>query len=800
MFFYKSFLQMPKLKKLRLSNKNEKDDKHKKELRRLRNIKYRATLKSDPSKKQRLEEIKEQSRVRARNQTVREKELREKDSKYDELSKKLWRQNKVEEKENQVKNNAIIDWTTFQKQVMRRNSVKEEAQKKRRRRERRENMLITSKLEQANKKMKTKINQLTTKLSRKRKLDDANNLSDVVIPAVKIPRRELKLKKENPIIRKLKMRARKASGGRQLERKRNIWKYRVVEFLKEENVSRVLAGQTLIDKSVYNSNRTKKCWRGKPVQKRVMKMKDAFVLLKLKFELFPYTLKTFMKWRPKYIVTAQKGAKKAKCICIMHSNIHRKMLAINKIAKQANLPDLIVENTEKLNSLTLCSKQENVEHFDAKCINRQCTNCGVEMLLDYYADLLRYHSNEVVTWTAWEYVTKKRLDKRTGEEVDKKYQEIVSHSNTLVDLIDILLSSIKPFALHIFRAKWQWHQLKNIQNNLPQGHALMIADFSENINVEFSEETIASHVSSRSITLLVVVIYRHSSDSTPENPKVLFENINILSNSMTHDSHLVHKGMELVMNYCKNRFPEQDLTDLHRYTDGCAGQFRSRHCLRDVSYCAEDFGIAMTCNFGETSEFKNITDGLGGVVKRCLKDSIIANDLVIPSNEALMSHLKNNFEFEYSPRQGEKEELDRRVFYFVNNEDVERNRPERMSKPVPGILNIRCFRVVEPGFIEMRNLSCFCSGCINRDFKNCLNQSHVVPYDLRHCRIEGKPSCCDPRNPCSITVRREKLQGATAAEEMGNDDDKSSEDVDEEISVLDCSKKGRIRFPVQRFF
>ena len=53
---------------------------------------------------------------------------------------------------------------------------------------------------------------------------------------------------------------------------------------------------------------------------------------------------------------------------------------------------------------------------------------------------------------------------------------------------------------------------KNLQDNLPRDQALIIMDYSENIPLQFSEETIASHSKSFSVSLFPVAIFYHSDE------------------------------------------------------------------------------------------------------------------------------------------------------------------------------------------------------------------------------------------------------------------------------------------------
>lgn len=476
-------------------------------------------------------------------------------------------------------------------------------------------------------------------------------------------------------------------------------------------------------------------------------MCDVFDIFRTKYPDFRYKLKTFCKWRPLNILTTAKGAKITKCICTYHSKVTRKLNALNTICRKTGNEQLMITNSEKLNELTLCDKSDD-EH-NLACIKRECSLCGPENILCHFSNLLVSHSAQVVNWTKWKKVEREKFDKKTGKKEMKMFQEVASKSGYLMDLFEELLRELVPFSLHIFRTRWQWRELKSFQNKLPLTDALFIADFSENLAIQFSEETIASHVKSTSVSLFVAALYRHRTDSSETETKTTFENINILTNCNKHDSHLVHACTKIIMQHCRSK-PEMPIKRMHRFTDGCAGQFRSRHCLRDLSFVAEDFGVnEMIVNYGETSEFKNVTDGLGGVVKRLITNSILlADDLVISSAEDIVAFANEKFQISNPDVPSDEHQLTARVFYYIDEKQIDRSRPERLGKVVPGIQSTRSIRSLKPGFVAFRNISCYCDSCLNGEWDVCLKKSHVENWSIRHCRPENNSlACCEPRNP-----------------------------------------------------
>ena len=55
---------------------------------------------------------------------------------------------------------------------------------------------------------------------------------------------------------------------------------------------------------------------------------------------------------------------------------------------------------------------------------------------------------------------------------------------------------------------------------------------------------------------------------------------------------------------------------MHKFTDRCAAQYKSRHCIGDLYYCVADFGFPIQRNYFETSHAKGEQDAAGSHVKK----------------------------------------------------------------------------------------------------------------------------------------------------------------------------------------
>ncbi|VDI56517.1 Hypothetical predicted protein [Mytilus galloprovincialis] len=123
------------------------------------------------------------------------------------------------------------------------------------------------------------------------------------------------------------------------------------------------------------------------------------------------------------------------------------------------------------------------------------------------------------------------------------------------------------------------------------------------------EEIQSSYFQRTEVSLHVSIIYRHAvleydgKDSTTENPNIIKEHFFVVSNDDKHDHHFVHEVQNQIKEYLNSI--SYNVSTMHEYTDGCQCQYKSRHCMGDVSNGQQDFGYdRLIRNYFETSHAK----------------------------------------------------------------------------------------------------------------------------------------------------------------------------------------------------
>ena len=158
-------------------------------------------------------------------------------------------------------------------------------------------------------------------------------------------------------------------------------------------------------------------------------------------------------------------------------------------------------------------------------------------------------------------------------------------------------------------AKWQTQQLKNLLRDLPLNHCVSIHDFSENYRCSDKNEIQSNYFQKTEVSIHVTVIHRHAIlevdgvDSSQEDPNIVTEHFYVISPDEKHDQHFSHHSQKLISDYLKSIC--YDVEVMHEFCDGCAAQYKSRHCFGDIAHSVSEFGYSkLIRKFFETSHAK----------------------------------------------------------------------------------------------------------------------------------------------------------------------------------------------------
>lgn len=266
-------------------------------------------------------------------------------------------------------------------------------------------------------------------------------------------------------------------------------------------------------------------------------------------------------------------------------------------------------------------------------------------------------------------------------------------------------------------AKWQREQMENLTEHLPSNKVVCVHDYSEGYSCCQQDELQSEYFDVAKVSLHITILYHHAVESVDgktnieDDPRIVKEHLFVILDDDVQDYHAVHKAQELITGYLENQL-HMKISKLHEFTDGCAAQYKSRHCIRDLSCCLADHGFLVQRNFFETSHAKEEQDAAGANVKQ-VSHAVLRKTAVIRNAKDMKEYLEEHFSTPAASTltsRSKAEGLARRLFFYVppeGDEAVVRRRPDRAFKELKGIRKLHCLRTTpEQGRIFTRSHSC----------------------------------------------------------------------------------------------
>ena len=380
---------------------------------------------------------------------------------------------------------------------------------------------------------------------------------------------------------------------------------------------------------------------------------------------------------------------------------------------------------------TLCPKAEEASYHRLECLMRKCDECGIH---NFKLSKEEESKDVLVKWKKYEYVS---YQDKNGEE--RRKIALVTKETPVNDMFQYFLELLKEYTYHSFMAKWQKDQFDSLVANLPLNDVICVHDFSENYICRSQDEIQSQYFDPNKVSIHVSILYHHADpqldgkESTEVNPCIIKEHIFALSDDTTQDYHFVHHVQSLIVHYLRNQL-HLTVNKIHEFTDGCAGQYKSKHTFGDLSCCLADFGCQIDRHFFETSHAKGEQDAAGANVKQRATLAVLQRTVTIGCAKDLYDYLSEHFELPTSNSCGIT--LKKRVYFYIPSEgegSVPRKRQGRSFKEVKGIRKLHSVRTTPAQCrIFTRHRSCMCEECLLGNSDSCANTEYVDKW----CEME----------------------------------------------------------------
>ena len=105
--------------------------------------------------------------------------------------------------------------------------------------------------------------------------------------------------------------------------------------------------------------------------------------------------------------------------------------------------------------------------------------------------------------------------------------------------------------------------MRKIVDDLPQGHACCIHDYSENYTCQYQDQIQSLYFSQTQVSIHVTILHRHAVEgidgvmSDLNNPEIVTEHLFVISPDTKHDNDSVHECRAIVADYLKDINPQQ---------------------------------------------------------------------------------------------------------------------------------------------------------------------------------------------------------------------------------------------------
>ena len=271
--------------------------------------------------------------------------------------------------------------------------------------------------------------------------------------------------------------------------------------------------------------------------------------------------------------------------------------------------------------------------------------------------------------------------KKEGKSQRKKFQWLGEKEISFVDketspreLFSYFKELIKDYPYHAIMAKWQREQMHSLIENLPLGHAVSVHNYSENYSCRQQDEIQSEYFDVQKVSRHVTILYHHAvatidgEMSTEEKPDIIKEHLFVISDNTVQDQDSVHKVQEHVKEYLSSI--NLKITKIYEFTEGCAAQYKSRHCVGDLSSSLADFGYRIERSYFETSHAKGEQDAAGSHVMQKIRQVVLNKTASITNAKSMYEYLSANFTLPTTTflQSASTLHLNCRVFFYVPRE------------------------------------------------------------------------------------------------------------------------------------
>lgn len=349
------------------------------------------------------------------------------------------------------------------------------------------------------------------------------------------------------------------------------------------------------------------------LQKRYMTMtlREVYEEFKIEYPMDKIGFSKFCEYRPEHVCLREETPANV-CLCIYHENVRLLLEAI------PNLPN----STQELCKLLVCEEEAEKCMMQASC--DECKN------LQKFDDLLQNLDEE-------ELNTQIKYKQWVKSEDDKLMR--VSLEDNQENVLSILHKKLGKFLRHVYIKRVQAKYFEELKIDLPPGTVLIQCDFSENYTHKRQNEIQSVYWDTDSSTLYTCMVYFRISNAAAEGAEAEIKSMPyvVISDYKRHDKYATVIFNRAILEHFQNTFTDVPIEALIYQSDGAAQHFKQKFTLCQLTFNS----IPTTWNFSATSHGKGCIDGIGGSLKRCVIEYVLAQNVDLNSAEEFAQTAKD---------------------------------------------------------------------------------------------------------------------------------------------------------------
>jgi hypothetical protein len=379
----------------------------------------------------------------------------------------------------------------------------------------------------------------------------------------------------------------------------------VSEFYRSDENSRQMPGM----RDVVRVKRDG-IWVSLPKKLLVHKLKDTHSKFLKTHPEHKIGLSVFCSLRPKDIILVNSKGVHNVCVCAIHGNVELMLSALGKGR----------EERQKLSQFLVC------DLLSFECMTGICVKCRKDeedsrrkLFDDFVKSILTSFQlkNNYVRYSRWVQAksVKEKPTKTDSSPEKPKQWESCFEKNRIVSVslfLDEMYAAFQKLLPHHYITKIQSAEFKRQKEQIPNGTAVVLVDFSENYSFFIQEEAQSFNWDNSQATVHPIVAYFN------------YKGVQKIISSAVISEHMKHNTMsffcfqKVFLDYLKVQYPGA-ITHIEYWSDGCAGQYKNSKNFLNLIYHSLDHNITANWNFSATSHGKNACDGIGAVVKHQAK-------------------------------------------------------------------------------------------------------------------------------------------------------------------------------------